>query len=121
MRKINKDPENCNERCKNCSRRFSCRKRVALGYERLAFGSTSDAFKMLTAVDMSEIDPEQLDLFNVSEIKKPKDGALEIKFFDRLKALEYLSDIPDDEKSSGSFYEALNRCADSLERGGENV
>ena len=121
MRKINKDPENCNERCKNCSRRFSCRKRVALGYERLAFGSTSDAFKMLTAVDMSAIDPEQLDLFNVSEIKKPKDGALEIKFFDRLKALEYLSYIPDDEKSSGSFYEALNRCADSLERGGENV
>ena len=121
MRKINKDPENCNERCKNCSRRFSCRKRVALGYERLAFGSTSDAFKMLTAVDMSAINPEQLDLFNVSEIKKPKDGALEIKFFDRLKALEYLSDIPDDEKSSGSFYEALNRCADSLERGGENV
>ena len=121
MRRINKDPESCNERCNNCSRRFSCRKRVSLGYERLAFGSTCDAFKMLTADNMSEIDPEKLDLFNVAEIKKPKDGALEIKFFDRLKALEYLSDIPDDEKNSGSFYEALNRCADQLERGEENV
>ncbi|CDD52605.1 terminase small subunit [Ruminococcus sp. CAG:379] len=30
----------------------------------------------------------RLDLFNVSEIKKVKGGGLEIKFFDRQKALE---------------------------------
>ena len=31
-----------------------------------------------------------MDLFSVAEIKRPKDGAMEIKFFDRLKALEKL-------------------------------
>ena len=88
MRRKKQDPETCNERCMACARRFSCRKRVLLGYERLAFGSTSDAFRLL--MSEGELDVQTLDLYNVSEIKKPKDGAMEIKFFDRLKALEKL-------------------------------
>ena len=31
-----------------------------------------------------------MDLYSVSEIKRPKDGSMEIKFFDPLKALEKL-------------------------------
>lgn len=35
---------------------------------------------------MRELD--DLDLFNVAEIRRPKDGMIEIKFYDRLRALE---------------------------------
>jgi hypothetical protein len=41
---------------------------------------------------------ESLELFNVSEIKKPKGGGIEIKFFDRLKALEHLEALANGSK-----------------------
>lgn len=63
---------------------------VLLGYRKLAFGSGADALRLLFSSAPSETDFDALDLFNVAEIKRPKDGALEIKFFDRLKALEHL-------------------------------
>ena len=48
-----------------------------------------------------------------SEIKMPKSGGIEIKFFDRLKALEKLKEIS--HSSSGDsalpFYDALERSA----------
>ena len=51
------------------------------------------------------------------EIKKPKGGGLEIKFFDRLKALEKLSAICEngDESSSMPFYEAIRKSAKALD------
>ena len=56
--------------------------------------------------DIQEI--SSLDLFNVAEIKRPKDGALEIKFFDRIKALEKLEAADNNEKQGVSdFYRAL--------------
>ena len=115
MKRRKKNPETCDEACVECESRFSCRKRVMLGYERLAFGSTADAFSLLMASGDDIPDVGTLDLFNVSEIKKPKDGAMEIKFFDRLKALEQLGDIPDDGNTAQSFYEALSSCAKGLE------
>ncbi len=117
MRRRKQDPETCNERCMSCTRRFNCRKRVLLGYERLAFGSTSDAFRLL--MSDGEIDVQTLDLYNVSEIKKPKDGAMEMKFFDRLKALEYLGTSSSDDAAAGTLYDALNRCAANI--GGEST
>ena len=56
---------------------------------------------------------EKLDLFNVSEIKRPKGGGLEIKFFDRLKALEHLEQLctGGDEDSALPFYKALENSA----------
>ena len=81
MRKRRKNPETCDEECLSCKNRFSCRKRALLGYERLAFGSTADAFRLLMSSADDPPDVGALDLFNVAEIKKPKDGAMEIKFF----------------------------------------
>lgn len=64
------------------------------GLRKLAFGSTADAFKLLFASEeMTAEDIEKLDLFNVSDIKRSKGGGLEIKFFDRLKALERLAEL----------------------------
>ncbi len=87
---------------------------IIAGYRRLAFGSCADAVKLLLCGEVPDGDFEALDLFNVSEIKKPKDGAIEIKFFDRLKALEHLEAIQgavNGDDSAITFYEALLRSA----------
>jgi hypothetical protein len=65
---------------------------------------------------------EGLELFNVSEIKRPKGGGIEIKFFDRMKALERLGEMCDGGKGDDSalpFYLALEKSASAL-RGCEN-
>lgn len=89
---------------------------VERGLMRLAFGSVADAMKlMLCEETMSAEEIEQLDLFNVSDIKRPKGGGLEIKFFDRLKALERLEKIGSYEESSqSSFIKALSDGAKLL-------
>ena len=78
------------------------------GYERLAFGDVTDAVRLMFEGDPSAVDPAKYDLFNVAEIKRPKDGAMEIKFFDRIKALEKLEAEKKKKKSRVSdFYSAL--------------
>ena len=79
------------------------------GYHRLAFGSAADAVKLLLCADkLSPEEIEELDLFNVSDIKRPKGGGLEIKFFDRLKALERLEKLgTGEENTQSSFVQAL--------------
>lgn len=86
-----------------------------IGYQRLAFGDISDAVYLLYANNPQKKDIENLDLFSVSEIRKPKDGAMEIKFADRLKALEKLETLNEEAVSSvTSFYEALNMGAKAI-------
>lgn len=89
------------------------------GLMRLAFGSVADAMKlMLCDETLSAEEIEKLDLFSVSEIKRPKGGGLEIKFFDRLKALERLEKISGgEENSQSSFIQALSEGARMLSQG----
>ena len=87
---------------------------ISAGLSRLAFGSVSDAVKLiLSANNDNPPTPDTLDLFNVSEIKFTNGKGMEIKFFDRLKALEQLSKLSENTLSSSalSFYEALERSA----------
>lgn len=107
----------CNERIlEEIERLLSLRRSVfgklaAAGYYRLAFGGVSDALRLLY---MDNPDGEQLakmDLFMISEIKKPKDGMLEIKFFDRLRALEKLESGSGDSSGVTGLYEAISRGA----------
>ncbi len=82
------------------------------GLYRLAFGSVTDALRlMLCEETMSAEEIEKLDLFNVSDIKRPKGGGIEIKFFDRLKALEKLASMGGGENSESSFIKALSEGA----------
>lgn len=84
------------------------RQMAKAGYERLAFGDVSDAVRLMFEGEPSAVNPAKYDLFNVAEIKRPKDGAMEIKFFDRIKALEKLEEIDDDNRTNVSdFYKAL--------------
>lgn len=92
------------------------RAELLAGYRRLAFGSVADAIRLLLASETGEVpDPETLDLFSVSEIKRPKGGGLEIKFFDRQKALDRLAAL-ECETADGAlpFYRALERSAAAI-------
>lgn len=87
------------------------------GYQQLAFGSIADAIKLLF---MEEPNPRALgkmNFFNVAEIRRMKEGAMEIKFFDRLKALEKLEEITGQgEAEAPPFYEALENSAKLLQQ-----
>ena len=83
---------------------------AAVGLRRLAFGSVADAIK-LAANFGEEANPDSLDLFSVSEIKYQIGKGVEIKFYDRLKALEKLCELENVNMNAGtlSVYEALMR------------
>ena len=58
--------------------------------EKLCFGKPNDVVKLVLYNDsLTPYQLSRLDLSAVSEIKKGKDGAFEIKLIDRIKALEY--------------------------------
>ena len=80
------------------------------GFRHLAFGPVADAIKL---IDGERGELESLDLFMVSDIKIPKGGGMEIKFFDRLKALEALATLEavGSGESSLPFYKALESSA----------
>ncbi len=97
-----------------CAKGSSVRSEVEAGYRRLAFGSVADAVGLMLSdepVDKQVL--ESMDLFNVSDIKRPKGGGIEIKFFDRLKALEKLGEMAElnDSGAPSPLFEALNRSA----------
>ena len=85
------------------------------GYEKLAFGSVSDAIKLIYSENLPLDTICKMDLFNVAEIKKPRDGMLEIKFFDRFKALEKLQQLDFlSDNQNLSFYDAIENSIKSL-------
>ena len=87
-----------------------------LGYRRLAFGGTADAVSLLYRDNPTAEELSELDLFRVAEIKKPKDGSIEIKFFDRLKALEKL----EQQQNGGGFgdlFQAIGEGAKAVSGG----
>lgn len=86
---------------------------AASGYYRLAFGSIADAVSLLFTDSPSKEELNKMDLFSVSEIKRPKDGSMEIKFFDRLKALEHLESETEEETTARDFFDAIGKSADS--------
>lgn len=92
---------------------------AAAGFRRLAFGSVADAIRL---IDGERNDLDGLDLFMVSDIKIPKGGGMEIKFFDRQKALESLAAIEGSNSSDGNLplYAALERSARLISDGADS-
>ena len=95
---------------------------VRAGLERLAFGSSNDAVSLVFSEEApSDAEILRLDLFNVSEIKRVKGGGVEVKLFDRQKALEKLWEMEnsaDVNSSAESFFNAL-AAGNSSEKEGE--
>lgn len=79
---------------------------VQAGLRRLAFGPTCDAVRLLYWEEAQGPPPRDLDLFCVSEIRRGKSG-VEIRFFDRLKALELLARLPEQEQGDSGLLQAL--------------
>lgn len=93
---------------------------AAIGYQRLAFGDISDAVSLIFAENPSKSELDNMDLFLVSEIKRPKDGAMEIKFFDRIKALEKLENKSVENDTASSIFDAIGRSAGELGSDGDD-
>lgn len=98
---------------KTARRKKTLQEQIEQGLLDIALGSVSDAILLLFMTEEEIIERlPKLKLINVSEIKRPKGGGMEIKFFDRIKALERLGmDKISDSDSSLSFYEALEKSA----------
>lgn len=93
-----------------------CDNEVRAGLRRIAFASSADAVRLLLSDGTDIQDTDGLDLFNVSEIKRTKGGAIEIKFFDRIKALEKLGELTASTSADSAtpFYRALEKGAEAL-------
>lgn len=62
---------------------------VMNGLERLAFGEAGDGVRLALCEECpTEEELRRMNLFNVSEIRKVKGGGVEVRFFDRQKAME---------------------------------
>lgn len=106
----------CQEIARLDKQRETTNNDIAIGYQRLAFGCISDAVCLLFSDDVSREEIEKMDLFNISEIKRKKGGDIEIKFFDRLKALEKLQDCHtmSAKPEESSLYSAIELGAKAL-------
>lgn len=91
---------------------------VVSGLKRLAFGSIADSLRLLITNEQEALEKlETIDLFQISEIKKTRENAMELKFFDRFKALEKLMELSSAEKDKegvGQFFRALEDSARML-------
>ncbi|MCM1132145.1 MAG: terminase small subunit [Ruminococcus flavefaciens] len=91
------------------------------GLKHLAFGSCNDAVVLAFAEELPPPEViEKLDLFNVSEIKRVKGGGVEIKLFDRLKALEKLYEIENSAENNDKAQELINALALSAKGGDDD-
>lgn len=100
-------------------RKKTVEERVKQGLLDLAFGDVSDAVLLLYLSDEEVLERlPKLNLYNISEIKRPRGGGMEIKFFDRLKAIERLGNAEQQTNAGGfSFYDAIQRGAENLREG----
>ncbi len=99
-------------------RRRTLPRLAAVGYQRLAFGGISDALRLLFTNEPTPELLDGMDMFMISEIKRNRDGMLEIKFFDRLKALDKLGSGADEGADMRGLLNAIGRQAEAA--GGEN-
>ena len=90
------------------------------GLERLAFGRINDAAELaLSGEEESFSRYDGADLFNVSELKRVKGGGVEIKFFDRLKAIEQLIALDEVIRGNTSNDEFIRAFEQAVTEGGE--
>lgn len=87
-----------------------CREDVLRQMAQLAFGPVNDAVRL--ALEGKQANLEQLDLSAVAEFKVTDKGGVEVRFVDRLRALDALREMLE-EKGGGAqeLYQALAEAA----------
>jgi len=98
-------------------RKKSLQDEINDGLRQLAFGDIRDCLYLLFSSDEDILNNlPRLNLMNISEIKRPRGGGMEIKFFDRIKALEKLAAAREDAASEQlNFFSALQQGAKNIE------
>ncbi len=94
------------------------REKVLGGYQKIAFGSINDPVRLLFCEEVTPRMLKSMDLFNVAEIRRPKGGGMEIKFFDRIRALQCMQELGAAGSSPCGFYQALEQGAEALREKG---
>ncbi len=95
--------------------RLKCYSQAVEGLRKIAFGSVADAVRLvLNPEDVTDIDG--LDLFMISEIKMQKSGGMELKFYDRIKALQTLCELEEIAETEGAapFINAIFKGAEAV-------
>ena len=101
---------------RNTQTENNLRREIEQGLRRLAFGGVCDSVHLL--LKSEELSPrrlKKLDLFNVAGLKRGAGGVTEVKFYDRIKALEKLMEF--DLASGGSQLGLIEALQKSAERG----
>ena len=97
------------------------RRRGKRGYDRLAYGGLADAVRLRCTEEPDLAALDKMDLYNIAEIKRPKGGGMEIKFFDRIKALQSLEELNTAGGDSLPLYRTLQECALSFKENRDGV
>lgn len=84
------------------------------GFRQLAFGDIRDAVKLLFCDELNTRALRKMNLFAVSEIRRPKGGGMEIRFFDRLEALRLLSELESADGGADGLLRAIEAGAAAL-------
>ena len=92
------------------------------GLSRLAFGAANDAAKLVFADDLPPKEMlDALDLFHVSELKRVKGGGVEVKLFDRQRAMERLLELSASADASASAAALLSALSGEPEHAEKEV
>ena len=85
------------------------REEILKEIRRLAKGQVNDAVRLayLSGDELAEI--EKLELSAVTEFKRSGNGTVELKFVDRLAALQWLLEQAEDDPRGKALYEALEK------------
>lgn len=92
---------------------------IKSGLMRLAFGQANDIMEVVLSDEPIGLNRlYRMNFFNVSEVKKVKGGGLEVKLFDRQKAMEKLFEIYQSENNKTGAEEFLTAL--SMSAGEDN-
>lgn len=100
------------EELKNNLKKEKILKLIVIALKRIILYRPNDTIKLLKNIEtIGEEEIEKLDLFQISELKKLRDGSFEFKFIDRIKAIETLLPILEKMENNlqiNSFLKALS-------------
>lgn len=101
-------------RCKKLIKNSIDTLSAVAGLYKIAFSNPTSAVSGVFSEDVSDL--KNADLFSVSEIKRGANGTVEIKFFDKIRALQALSELSPTQNESKlkGFYEAIMLGAKSV-------
>lgn len=87
-----------------------CREDVLRRLGEIAFARANDAVKLVVGEEMTAEEIDALELGALAEFKRGTNGAFEVKFFDRVKALELLCGLlggGDEGSAAAEFFRSL--------------